>query len=355
MPKELLDSVGGIKKLRKCCFDAVVRWEWYQGHLARDPIPYRSEAAGLGTPKRLAKEPNDKKTAAKVGIDAAGRTVVRQTYFVHQGEPYPHDLLFYYEPQRVVTVRLETTIAGEPQRLAWVEELKLLDGRVVASGSTTYHYDKTGLLESSEHQHGATTYDYDELGQLIAIDFGSEKRFRRKPKGVTMASTMKRIEELLLEEIPQLLASRAPEEEVYCFALVHSLGVSVLPPLLGLGLTRERARLLAEPDPERAFWDPIEWELFEDERFALVSPELLVACGRAQQLCVEAGSTEPVRKMLWKVLTGLGERLPKLLHTSDDFVAVALHAEHKGLDKDLQRLKKSLPAATKASLAAVLP
>lgn len=355
MSKKLITSLGGVAKLRKRCFDAVARWEWYSGRLARDPVPYLSEAGGFGTPKPLAKEPKDKSKAAKVGIDAAGRTVVRQTYFVYQGKAYPHDELFHYDDSRIVSVRLETTMAGAPQELGEIRELKLKDGRVVASGKSKYHYDARGLLERAEHPHVTLTYQFDVLGQLVSVASPREKRYQRKPAGVTMASTMKRIEGLLLEAIPAVLAAHAPPEPVQVFALVHSLRMTALPPLIGLQLERETGKLVAEKDPERAFWDPIEWELFEDERFELRSAELAMACETAHQLCVDAGTIEPVRKMLWKVVGALRDRLPKLLRTGKRFAALVIHAEHDGLDKDLKQLKKALPAASKKAWAELLP
>lgn len=183
MSKKLIASLGGIAKLRKRCFDAVVRWEWYRGYLARDPIPFLAESGGFGRPTLLAKEPSDKKKTVKVGIDAAGRTVVRETYFINKGTPYPHDELFHYDDTRIVTVRLDTTIAGEPQELGNIRVLKVKDGRVVGSGNkSTYHYRKDGLLERAVHQHVTLTFSYDKLGELIAVDSPREKRYRRKSK-----------------------------------------------------------------------------------------------------------------------------------------------------------------------------
>jgi len=44
----MLKAIGGVEKLRKACLDAVVRWDWYDRLLSRDPIPFRSEAGGFG-------------------------------------------------------------------------------------------------------------------------------------------------------------------------------------------------------------------------------------------------------------------------------------------------------------------
>lgn len=352
--EELLASLGGVEAIREECARAVVRWEWYKGLNARDPVPFLSEACKHGKPRRLKSEPEDKEMAAKLGMDAAGRTLVRQTYFVYEGTPYPHDELFHYADDFILSVRMVTAMAGEPQERGPIRVMETRDGRVTSLGFSTYHYREDGLLERAVHRYNTQTYTYDELGVLLSITTEKGTRYRRKPKDTTMASAMKHIEELLLKEIPRVLARSAPEQPVCCVALVYSLTDEALPPLLGLMLESERDALLQKQDPCRAYWDPIEWSLFEDDRFALTSPQLIIPCELANQMCVEDDSVEPVRKMLWRVVKALSAQVNALLTTSEHFVFMAVNGQHIGLKKDLRQLARTLEPETKRTLKSLL-
>jgi hypothetical protein len=154
-------------------------------------------------------------------------------------------------------------------------------------------------------------------------------------------STM--VENKLVRLIPQAVAAAGIREPVYCLALCYDPESECLPPLIGIGLERER-QAWVEEHGRRArdfIWNPAEFAHFDTPALSLDDPELESACGRLNDELETKGSWEPARKLLNNVAAQLRETdWGGKIDTTPDFVAYAVDLELSDLNRNL---KASLP------------
>jgi hypothetical protein len=162
-----------------------------------------------------------------------------------------------------------------------------------------------------------------------------EVQYQRVPKGVSLNSLLKEVEEHLVSEIPKIVRAAKVQEPVYALILQFT-GVDTDPcfyfPPLFLPTEKLRRRVLPEDGNDGSYilWAVPEWETGSDhvalsdrndtfeKRFQLVF-----------QLTKQYG---PVRKMFQRVCARLNEYDWKgVLETTDDFIVIP-YDPHSELD-----------------------
>ena len=158
------------------------------------------------------------------------------------------------------------------------------------------------------------------------------------------------VENKLIRLIPQAVASARIYEPVYCLALAYDPASDCLPPLLGLGLERERQAWIAEHGRRaRDFiWNPAEFTHFDTPALTLDDADLEQVCERLNGEIEAKGTHEPARKLL----TSVAAQLRTLdwggkIDTTPDFVAYAVDLELAELSRNM---KASLPEPLLAQL-----
>src|SRR5690606_13662533 len=133
---------------------------------------------------------------------------------------------------------------------------------------------------------------------------------------------LRQIEELLTAAIEERLAALRLESPAAAVALWLNLEgyEHVLPPGLAVLPEAERTEFVEE-HADRAgvfIWNPVEWELFEDDELELEAPRLHDLCKEANQLLWQTSSYADARKMVDKVCKTLNKRVAKLLASTND-------------------------------------
>jgi hypothetical protein len=353
------------ERIASLCLPQVVRWE-YAADIAWGWHPFC-----VGEGETLATlDAAEEDTDYAYGYDAHGRVrVVRSHLRLWRKYPgsRPSEDFLRYSPDTI-----EVSEFG-PKQLIAVETVTLSGGRAIRIESfnhdgvyawTTVDWDGDRVAkyrwcvpklrvdcERVLDERGRTREEYRVKpdGTRVATG-GADKPL---PKGVTLKTLAETIRTRLLKVVPKVLRAARIREKVYCLALAYDgEGGGVLPPLLGLGLERERRKWIGKYQTRARdyLWNPAHFEHYEKPHTQLNDEALEEACRDYIEQLNRRGSDSPARKLLNEVAAELGRiSWEGVLDTSADFVVFAVDFEGADLRKSM---KQSIPAARLAGLKA---
>ncbi len=340
--------------------DAVVRWEWAAGP-DRSFEPHWFELNRQRPGRRIAAPAHPRPGMHSYGVDALGRTRVVRIYGggVWDGLDTFDEEVCTYDALGVSWARYAH--APGTECLA-VNRLRLVDGAPAwlvrcgrAGGSVTRWHREGGRVvridvEAEEPGHAdpqrrrwTATYHlrWDPLGLVGIVTDGKDREVPvwRRPEGaVTGTAFVAALEEAIYEAVRARLAAFVPDDEVFAVALAYDGEGAPLPPLLGIGLARDRTALLAGPAEQLAtrLWNPAGWSVFDVPALALDDASMVDVCDRHCQELTARGSLLPAVRMLGRVAARLRAEPPPSLRLTDDAVVYVVDVEASAIRAGLR-------------------
>ena len=357
---------GRRDELRKGILPEVARWEWSIGPRYSLLPLFFQRYPGRG---RLLKDvPARKAQHRETGLDSGGRPIVQrvydyrerasETFFLHgdvetrvvEFGPKPYLPLestrILSESGRVIRheqFRLNgytdkyPKFAKPPERLVqWLGPL----GRFLLTEDYRYDGEQLTAIEMYGESPGVGPYrvtdhiSYDADGSLIGIDrvWADGTRqvvYRPRGRGLTLDELRNAAIAELVPAVVHAIRKAAPGERLYCLSLLYQEVAQYFPPLVVLGLERERARI---GDPSLVFYPLLSGGI----SLELSNPDRLTSCRLFDQ---EVRSSQ--RWELGKaLLRGAALELTRhdwtgALDVTDDFVAFAADPELSDLEEEL--------------------
>ena len=357
---------GRRDELRKRILPEVARWEWSIGPRYSLLPLFFQRYPGRG---RLLKDvPARKAQHRETGLDSGGRPIVQrvydyrerasETFFLHDDAetrivefgPKPYLPL---ESTRILSeggrvIRHEQfrlngytdtypKFAKPPERLVeWLGPL----GRFLLIEDYRYDGDQLTAIEMYGESPGVGPYrvsdhiSYDADGSLGGIDrvWADGTRqvvYRPRGRGLTLDELRNAAIAELVPAVVHAIRKAAPGERLYCVSLLYQEVAQYFPPLVVLGLERERARI---GDPSLVFYPLLSGGI----SLELPNPDRLISCRQFDQ---EVRSSQ--RWELGKaLLRGAALELTRhdwtgALDVTDDFVAFAADPELSDLEEEL--------------------
>jgi len=363
-------------ELRRRCEGAVIEWRWArEGSGLQCPVPLYRQRYGQPSPRLLDEEPAVPEDEEQHGFDAAGDIVVTREYvgpgsFREELRVRCGDIVTGYrwaeggEPLEINVARF----AGGKIRsyvTVWAEGL---DDALQGWSAESYEYD--GDLVSEIQELSDTTFrderfetatriraSYDPRGKLLDLrehgDSGEKVLFRARGTGPSMTTLQRRVEDRLVETLPELVRARAGAEPIYCLGLHYQLEWP-LPPRVALGLERDRQAWVSDIDDaetlRRMVWNPAEFSTYRNGtvswELADIDPELARAIRAIPESADAAAEHAEV------TLNRAARRLQRLdwhsiASVTDDFVVFAVDLELIHLEENF---RYSVPAVLRRRL-----
>ena len=358
----LLKKAASEYESRKSAAESqVVRWEYWSGP-AYDPKPYYFERAlRSGVLKRGSQLAKPTARACAYGFDAQGRVVVdRQAksadepafdeFFIYdksgiESAAYRHDgkhALWYVTRQLHRNGRPTFTDELDAgARNSHSETYRYRDGRLsnivvvsrIGNDEMTVKFD---LVYEPDGTLRAIRRHYDYLPEPFPI-------YWNPASGETLDSLFKSMRQTLLDLIPKTVVKAKIKETAYCLALAYDVGGGEIPPILGVGLEKERQHWLATQGKEAkaVTWNPAEFSRYEDGTLDLDAPNLEYKSEKFLQMVLMKEALHIPQKLLNTIAADLNKRSWKgVLSTTDDFIVYAIDLEG---DDFKQNLKAGVP------------
>jgi hypothetical protein len=356
---QLKESYASLKKK---CAARVVRWQWASSEWF-SPEPFYFELSRLRQGRLLARRPGRiKQGMCQYGFDGAGKVVVvRECQF---GNDFSHE--FFWSrgdviegakfdesaERKLVQISRQFYKKGRLVRFEWFmkdsserQTLSYRDGRIVASKLVSWmrHYGRHVRRFEMEYDRIGRLAAIYERGDMVMRKGGREVRYKRPGKGESIAELAKVVEEKLVELIPAAVAKSSIKGPAYCLVLAYDLeGNDLLPPLLGVGLEKERAEWMkrGEREAREMMWNPAEFKHFGEPSMELEERDLLAACGMLNQMLSVKRTAGPAKKVLNRVAARLMKHdWDGVLEVTRDFVVFAVDLE--GVDR-VRNMKESV-------------
>lgn len=362
--------------LKQKCEGNVTTWKWATGGLY-DPRPFWYERNRWKPGRFLKSTPSRPNGKYEYGYDAAENLLVERQ---HVSSNYP-DRCWYYETFHVragdvvESAHFEYHPDKRPIYLARStyqgDRLILWESRA-QRGSTRerYHWDDRHVnrieidyapIDDADHFFEPTPWqrieakhnDIGLLEELVVYWFPRpdqpqeivETVYHRLEETVTFEALLDSAREKLFDSIIQIVSALDLKEPVYCLALTWSPGqFNSLPPLIGLGLERERKQWIAQHGEEAKWylWSPGEFSLGSINKLE-DNEELSHICELLNQECGLRERWNDASRLLNEVAKLLGEiDWSGKLQTTTDFVSYATECELSDLR---QNLKFSVPSS----------
>src|SRR5688572_1779553 len=314
---------------RKAAAEAqVVRWEYWSGP-AYDPKPYYFERAlRSGVLKRGRRLDKPTARACAYGFDAQGRVVVdRQAkspddpafdeFFTYdksgiESAAYRRDgkhALHYVTRQVHRNGRpTSTDVRDAGARNSHAETYRYRDGRLsnidvvsrIGDDEMTVKFD---LVYEPDGELRAIRRHYDYLPEPFPI-------YWNPASGETLDSLFKSMHKTLLDLIPKRVAKAKIKETGYCLALAYDVGEGEIPPILGVGLEKERQHWLATQGKEAkaVIRNPAEFSRYEDGTLDLEAPNLEYESEKFLQMVLMKEALHIPQRLLNTVAADLNKR-----------------------------------------------
>jgi hypothetical protein len=228
----------------------------------------------------------------------------------------------------------------------------VLDADGKASYSETYKYQSGRLsiidvVSKVGKDVEEVKYDlvYEPDGRLRAIRRYYDYLWQPYPiywnpaSGETIESLFKSMHKRLLDLIPKAVAKAKIKEPAYCLAIAYDAENDELPPILGVGLEKERQHWIATEgkDAKARIWNPAEYARYEDGTLDIDGPDLERDSERFLQMVLMKEALHIPQKLLNTVAADLNKRNWKgILNTTDDFVVFATDLEGDDLKKNIK-------------------
>jgi hypothetical protein len=163
----------------------------------------------------------------------------------------------------------------------------------------------------------------------VAEGGGRRTTFRRKARGESLTTAAAAVRAELVRAIPEVVRRAAIREPAYCLVVAWS-GAVLLPPVLGVGLERERLEWRAVGSEHG--WAAPEFEHFAASPLDLDGADVVRVCERMRELLQRSTARGRLESLLRDVARDLN-RLDwsKILPVTDDFVVFPSDVELVGL------------------------
>jgi hypothetical protein len=365
---------GDYASLKRRSEARVVVWRWTREGCF-SPYPYWFERERFNRGEVLAREPVDKRQHHAYGLDVRGRVVVERQ---HTAEAQRFYETFYEHSEdggvRTHGVRYHHDGSGRPINVETFEHDAVSGALLIAERRAQYgcsreryrrEAGRIGSIEIdySEIVEGKVTplqpyqrveIDHDPLGRVIEVrkiwpsDESQQVRvvYKRPQTTLGYAALCRLVEQRLLEAIPRAVERASIAETACCVVLAYDTeAAEPLPPLLGVGLVRERDELLASapevPLPS-LLWNPAEFSLFDLEALALdddtsAGRDLESAWAALVAQMRRRGRVSDLARLLSRVAWELsGRDWSTSLPVSDDFVIYATDLQLCDLGRNMR-------------------
>ena len=354
----LLKRAAGEYETRKSTAESqVVRWEYWSGP-AYDPKPYYFERAlRSGVVKRGKRLEKPTPRGCAYGFDAQGRVVVDRQ--ARSPDDPAFDEFFTYDKSGIesaayqrdgkhalhyVTRQLHrngrptsTVVLDAGARNSHAETYRYRDGRLrnigvvsrIGGDEMTVKFD---LVYEPDGQLRAIRRHYDYIPQPFPI-------YWNPASGETLDSLFQSMHKTLLDLIPKTVAKAKIKEPAYCLALAYDIGEGEIPPIIGVGLEKERQHWLTTQGKEAksVLWNPAEFSRYEDGTLDLDAPNLQYESEKLLQMVLMKEALHVPQKLLNTIAADLNKRNWKgILATTDDFIVYAIDLEGDDFRKNLK-------------------
>jgi hypothetical protein len=358
---------GEYARRKKSAEAKVVQWQWSTSS-DRELEPLYFERNRLPRGRRLPTEPSViKEGYVAYGLDAGGRVVVERSYagIVDSGGRWFYETFYEYSTEQVEWVRYDyapdkSPIAVHRANFAGERILSLVMRGKHGGSSERYIYDDSRIIEiardafqpSDPRPHLRTWSDrfdihWDGLGRVEKItrsdSDGSRPStiFQRPDKGQTLKGLLAAIEPKLVEQVQKCAAALRLKEPAYSLVLAYDgEGNDMLPPVIGIGLERERRQWMSEraEDAKWLLWNPAEYQHYDREPLSLTDAELRTLCDKANQEISMKEKWSAGRSLLDRVTASLRSFAWKsVLPITDDFVVFVVDFELSTLHQSLRK------------------
>jgi hypothetical protein len=163
--------------------------------------------------------------------------------------------------------------------------------------------------------------------------------------GDTLDGLMAKVRKRLIDEIPVAVRRAGIKEPAYCLALAYDEGGEELPPVLGVGIERERRRVreTRSKEAKELLWEPQQFSRFGGKALRLDDAALAEDCRRLLQFALMKEALWVPQKLLNGVAKALNRRQwDRVLPTTDDFIVYAINFDGEDLKANL---KAGVPVA----------
>jgi hypothetical protein len=357
---------GRRDELRKRLVPEVTRWEWSIGPRYSLLPLFFQRYPGRG--RLLKAVPARKAQHRETGLDNRGRPIVQrvydyrerasETFFLHgdvetrivEFGPKPYLPL---ESTRVLTDGGRVTrhelfrlngytdkypkFAKPPERLIeWLGPY----GRFLLTEDYHYEGDQLTAIEMYGESPGVGPYrvtdhiTYGPDGTLAGIDRvwadGTvQVVYRPRGRGLTLDELRSAAVAELVPAVVHAIRTAAPGERLYCVSLLYQEVAQYFPPLIVLGLERERARI---SDPSLVFYPLLSGGI----SLELPNPDRLTSCRQLDQEVRSSQNWELGKELLRSAAIELTRHdWTGALDVTDDFVAFAADPELSDLEQEL--------------------
>ncbi len=341
----------------------VASWVWATGPLP-PVLPLWFERTRLKPGKVMDGEPSACKNVYAYGFSADHALLVKEQYTGIEGQCYEE--FYVYTADSCEGWRFSNFASKElvnvTRRTDSAENATRFETYTAISRSEEFYTRIGGRVTEirvRQQEHGKDwietvfTATYDTYGELQALAKryanGKTEDVVRKPAATYSEKDLRR---LILTRLPKtvidLIAGAKIGDAAYCVVLAYGpddVG-PILPPILGVGLEKERVAFRASHG-ERVkdlLWNPAEFNNYDTPALALTEPELIRACDDYRAMLAQRSASQDARKLLCEVAAQLAAMdWTGRLNVTADFAVFAVDFE--GTD-----LKKNLTASVAAPL-----
>lgn len=333
---------------------SIVRREYFSG-TAYDPRPYYFERFEVKQGKKLS---GPKAGAFEYGFDKAGRvSLVRQPktseeaafeeFWAYRGGNRESVAYFLTGNRAVHYVTRERYSKGSivacdvmdaDERTEFLERYSYRQGRLHRI------MGRFGDRREAEEHRLEIAYDGNGVFQAIRQYYGgwgggSVPIHWNPATAPSLEKMWKEIKTWLVSAIPAAVRHAKIKHSAYCVAIAYDNENNALPPVIGVGLEKERQHWLATGgrDARGLIWNPAEFSRYEDGTLSITDEERDETCHLFCQIALSKGYTWCERKLLNEVAAKLNELAwRKILPVTDDFIVYAVDFEGADFKRNLK-------------------
>ncbi len=298
------------------------RHKWVAcGYDARERLVFSERRKFEGSPEQIVvvvPALDDRDVRVHLTFLASGsRTILARVAIPHCDGPLLARLELLYDPRDSAGVAEESYEYDGERRLRRIEIVRRRDSAVPEQYGYDVERDAAGEPTLVRHRK--------QSGESVVYR-------RRSPAAVRKAR--QRSEGLLVKQILAWAARTAPDEPVYCLAVVYDSEPFAMPATLAWGTERERRN--ADSRDMFAIYTPSEFERFDPMPPELETTALSEDLAILEQEWKATEDTSEPGRLLTKVARSVARSLE--IQRTEDFIAYAV-------ESDLDNLKRSLRAA----------
>ena len=234
--EELILIEKSYNKLKKRFYKEVAEWFWTKGSY-HELFPFFFEQNGHKKGKKLKEEPSNKMECYKYGVDANGRVIIAQRYYMVGVSKYYESFYDHHKnPEEIYIYNFDyevtKSLLAEKREIISIEIFKYQASMVkehilIAKqgwNNSLFEYGdqklRKQILSGSSMGNITLTYIYNIQDELVAIKNGNAYWFKKLDRTFKKFSTM--VEDRLLEWIEQTILKEEINESIFCIYLSYS-------------------------------------------------------------------------------------------------------------------------------------